>query len=78
MALGKSLTTFETLYIIANRLQRCHKGGFNARKFVDAEQVAHYLKVDKFTVYRLATQKRFQHSRLEPSGDLKETWLMLG
>ena len=37
-----------------------------------AEQVAQYLKVDKFTVYRLVSQKKFQHSKLAANGGLRE------
>jgi len=45
-----------------------------------AEQVAHYLKIDKFTVYRLVTQKKIPAFKVGNQWRFKKTlvdeWLM--
>jgi excisionase family DNA binding protein len=42
------------------------------------EQVAQYLKIDKFTVYRLVTQKKSQLLKWETNGDLRGGCLKTG
>jgi excisionase family DNA binding protein len=40
-----------------------------------AEQVAHYLKVDKFTVYRLVTKKKIPAFKVGNQWRFKQTML---
>ena len=49
-------------------------------KLLTAEQVASYLKIDKFTVYRLVTQKKIPAFKVGNQWRFKKTmidaWLM--